>query len=84
VSAEGEGPSRFLGESDWDEQDLLTLDEAGERLRVEIAATQRSLEELRRSGASDPAVVSAVTARLEALRTCMESVAAGPSPKAQI
>lgn len=34
-----------LGESDWDEQDLLTIDEASERLQAEIAGLRAQLEQ---------------------------------------
>jgi len=34
-----------LGESDWDEQDLLTIDEASERLQAEIAGLRVKLEQ---------------------------------------
>ena len=34
---------RILGESDWEDEDLLTHEEAGERLREEIQAEQAFL-----------------------------------------
>lgn len=51
--------------SDWTELDLLTRDEAGERLREEIAEVEARLAQL---GHSDQAERSLMEARLRALR----------------
>jgi hypothetical protein len=42
--------SSSLGESDWEDEDLLTLDEAGRRLRVELAGELAALDGLDGSG----------------------------------
>ena len=53
--------------TDEDDHDLLTFGEAGERLRLEIAAAQRVVDELSATGT--PAALDAAAARLEALRS---------------
>ncbi|ETD33305.1 hypothetical protein [Williamsia sp. D3] len=68
-----------LGESDWDDQDLLTIDEASERLVGEISTLRESLQ-------SQPAGVEhdKLTARLRAMESVLESLKQGPSPLASI
>jgi hypothetical protein len=61
---------------DEDDHDLLTFGEAGERLRVEIAAAAASAAELVRSGARDE--LEKVRARLAALRKAAKRNTAQP------
>lgn len=58
--------------SDWEEQDLLTLDEAGERLAAEVKATQAALEQARASDDHDTA--RREQARLDALVAALDRV----------
>jgi hypothetical protein len=62
-----------LPQSDWTDQDLLTKDEAHERLIEEIGRTQARLAEVR-AGAGDPAHLDAEIALLERRLNAMESV----------
>jgi len=61
---------------DEDDHDLLTFSEAGERLRVEIAAAQAAAESLANRGAS--AELEKARARLAALRAAAQRNAAQP------
>ena len=61
---------------DEDDHDLLTFGEAGERLRVEIAAAEVGVESLATSGAS--AELEKARARLAALRAAAQRNAAQP------
>jgi hypothetical protein len=60
-------------QSDWTDQDLLTKDEAHERLIEEIGRTQARLAELQ-AGGGDPAHVDAELRLLERRLNAMESV----------
>ncbi|KSZ56089.1 hypothetical protein Z045_25185 [Rhodococcus pyridinivorans KG-16] len=71
--------TEVLGESDWDDQDLLTIDEASERLVVEIAALRDSLQQ-----EPDGAEHDKSTARLRLMERVLESLEKGPSPLASI
>ncbi|MCW2495128.1 hypothetical protein [Jatrophihabitans sp.] len=64
-----------LGESDWEEEDLLTLDEAGVRLREELA---NELASLATAGADDstPRVLRA-RARIAAIRSRLSYIDEG-------
>jgi len=62
-----------LPQSDWTDQDLLTKDEAHERLVVEIGRTKARLAEVRAS-AGDPAHIDAEVTMLERRLNAMESV----------
>jgi hypothetical protein len=62
-----------LPQSDWTDQDLLTKDEAHERLVEEIGRTQARIDELQRGG-SDPALVDAELTLLARRLNAMESV----------
>jgi len=62
--------------TDEHDHDLLTFGEAGERLRVEIAATTNRVAELQRSGDGDE--LTKVAARLAALRAAAKRNAANP------
>jgi hypothetical protein len=48
-----------LGASDWTDQDLLTRDEAGQRLRSEIADVRDRLAALRADNREDPPAAAA-------------------------
>jgi hypothetical protein len=57
---------RILGESDWEDEDLLTHDEAGERLREEVEVEQAFLESA--AAEQQPLAAARSRARLEAMR----------------
>jgi len=61
---------------DEDDHDLLTFGEAGERLRLEVAAASAQLEQLQIAGT--PADIEAARARLVALRAAAQRNAAQP------
>lgn len=44
-----------LGESDWEDQDLLTLDEASERLSKELVAAREAADAARDAGDEEAA-----------------------------
>ncbi|MBJ7336795.1 hypothetical protein [Mycolicibacterium sp.] len=69
----GVGRNEQLAQSDWTDQDLLTKDEARERLVEEIARTRSRLGELQ-AGAGDPAHADAEVALLTRRLNAMESV----------
>lgn len=58
--------------SDWEEQDLLTLDEAGQRLHDEVEATTTALDAARQGGDSSAAIP--LERRLEALTTALARI----------
>ena len=62
-----------LPQSDWTDQDLLTKDEARERLVQEIGRTRARLEEVRAS-TGDPAHIDAEVTLLARRLNAMESV----------
>ncbi len=62
-----------LPQSDWTDQDLLTKDEARERLVEEIGRVKARLEQLRASTA-DPARIDAEVTMLARRLNAMESV----------
>jgi hypothetical protein len=62
------GPVEQLPLSDWADQDLLTKDEAHERLLVEIDRTKARLVELT-AGSADDAEVTLLTRRLNAMES---------------
>jgi hypothetical protein len=66
-----------LGESDWDEQDLLTIDEASERLQAEIAGLRASLEQQ-----PDGVDREKIADRLHSMERVLQSLQQGPSPLA--
>lgn len=61
---------------DEDDHDLLTFGEAGERLRLEIAAASAHLDQLQTEGT--PTDIEAAHARLEALRAAAQRNSAQP------
>ncbi|WP_183407773.1 hypothetical protein [Nocardioides marmoriginsengisoli] len=81
------GPSEMLGDSDWDDEDLLTIAEASERLAQEVARSRtraRMLHDLLESGdvldgdrAGLVAQAEAETARADELAAAAERIRAG-------
>jgi hypothetical protein len=76
-----ETTGRSTGDSDRDkvdedDHDLLTFGEAGERLRLEIAAAERKVEALQQSGPDE--ALEKARARLEALRSAAARNSAQP------
>ena len=63
---------RSLGESDWEDEDLLTHDEAGARLREEIAIEEAALREA--GGGASAACVQRSRTRLAAMRSRLEKI----------
>jgi hypothetical protein len=61
---------------DEDDHDLLTFGEAGERLRLEIAAATSEVEDLHRSGSADE--LEKAQTRLQALRSAATRNSAQP------
>jgi hypothetical protein len=61
---------------DEDDHDLLTFGEAGERLRIEIAAAAREVQRLQQSGPVE--ALEQAQARLEALRSAAARNSAQP------
>jgi hypothetical protein len=61
---------------DEDDHDLLTFGEAGERLRIEIAAAAREVQRLTQSGPTEE--LEKAQARLEALRSAASRNSAQP------
>jgi hypothetical protein len=61
---------------DEDDHDLLTFGEAGERLRLEVAAAVREVTRLRQDGPAD--ALEKAEARLEALRSAAARNSAQP------
>jgi hypothetical protein len=62
--------------ADEDDHDLLTFGEAGERLRLEIAAAAQEVSRLRQAGPGDE--LDKAAARLEALRSAAARNSAQP------
>ncbi|WP_448624499.1 hypothetical protein [Geodermatophilus sp. URMC 64] len=62
---------RILGESDWEDEDLLTHDEAGERLREEVQAELAFLESP--AAEQQPLAAARSRARVEAMRERLAS-----------
>ncbi|MFC0449940.1 hypothetical protein CJ179_01525 [Rhodococcus sp. ACS1] len=73
----------MLGESDWDDQDLLTLDEAATRLDAEIAACRQRLDDLRNTSHPPADDIGRTQRRLDALLSCRDAVAHGPTALAK-
>jgi hypothetical protein len=61
---------RILGESDWEDEDLLTFEEAGERLQNEIAVEEAIIKKA--DAELDSATVQRAQARLDAMRRHLE------------
>jgi hypothetical protein len=70
---------RLLSESDWDDDDLLSIAEASNRIETEIAVLRASLAQ-QPDGSSPDKVIN----RLNALERVLESINQGPSPLAAV
>ncbi|WP_102143197.1 acyl-CoA synthetase [Mycobacterium hubeiense] len=73
---ETQRPSREREKLDEDDHDLLTFGEAGERLRLEIAAARDDVARLQDAG--ETADLEKARARLEALRAAADRNSAQP------
>lgn len=67
-----------LGESDWDDQDLLTIDEARGRLDEEIAALDVQI-----AASPDENAAARLVARRDAINAVRVTIAAGPTELAR-
>jgi len=76
MSTQNPPEAEARGKLDDDDHDLLTFGEAGERLRVEIAAAGEAVARLRDSG--DTAGLARALARLAALRAAADRNSAQP------
>jgi hypothetical protein len=70
------GESAGREKVDEDDHDLLTFGEAGERLRIEVAAAADEVERLQQSGCTDDLKKARI--RLEALRSAAARNSAQP------
>ena len=79
-------PDAMLGVSDWDDEDLLTLVEASQRLGAEINASRRRIRQAEEAlaeddspaiGAVDAAVLAAECLRLQQLVRAAERIQRG-------
>jgi len=59
---------RYLGENDWEDQDLLTIDEARYRLEAEARVTVERVQELRAEFGADDARTIREQRRLDLLQ----------------
>ncbi len=87
------GPSKSLGESDWDDEDLLTIAEASERLADEVRRSRERVRRLQDVLDADDSVdrddlvaqVEAESCRADELAAAAERIRAGranaPVPK---
>ena len=69
MSGDGVEPVEQLPLSDWTDQDLLTKDEARERLVEEISRTQARLSQLDAANSEDEAEITLLTRRLNAMES---------------
>ncbi|TPG36609.1 acyl-CoA synthetase [Mycolicibacterium hodleri] len=76
TSVDGPADNSPRDKVDEDDHDLLTFGEAGERLRLEIAAAAADVERLRQSGTADE--LARADARHEALRSAAARNSAQP------
>src|SRR5690242_6224202 len=72
----GDDPESGRDKVDEDDHDLLTFGEAGERLRIEVAAMRTQIAELQATGDTD--ALEKAEARLAALITAASRNAAQP------
>lgn len=75
MSGDGVEPVEQLPRSDWTDQDLLTKDEARERLIGEIGRTRERLAELENSNPDD-AEIALLTRRLNAMESIRDEYGA--------
>ena len=83
MTVPGASVPRDAGESDWDDQDLLTLEEAGHRLQEEIHLAEERLAQARREPGATPAALDALQRRLDALVSAQQRNDGGASPLAR-
>ncbi|OBI44806.1 hypothetical protein [Mycobacterium sp. E796] len=69
MTADGVEPVEQLPLSDWTDQDLLTKDEARERLVEEIGRTRVRLGQLDAANSDDKAEITLLTRRLNAMES---------------
>ena len=79
----GTGEHRDAGESDWEDQDLLTLEEAGHRLEEEIHLATERLAAARADPASSASSIDLLSVRLRALQDAQRRNEGGASPLAR-
>ncbi len=82
-----QGPSKMLGDSDWDDEDLLTISEASERLADEVRRSRQRVrllqdmlddsDELNVEGGELRAEIEAETKRAHDLAAAAERIKAG-------
>jgi hypothetical protein len=75
MTGEGPEPVEQLPVSDWTDQDLLTKDEARDRLVEEIGRTRTHLAQLERDNADD-AEITLVARRLNAMESIRDEYGA--------
>ncbi|WP_433598224.1 hypothetical protein ACQPXH_20910 [Nocardia sp. CA-135953] len=86
-------PEQMLGESDWDDEDLLTISEASERLAMEVRLARERAQRASESLVADPdgpdsarlrAEVAAEQQRAEELKAAADRIlaahASAPGP----
>lgn len=73
-------PEEMHGESDWEDQDLLTIEDAQDRIRHELELCRVALDG---AGLGD-ADGTALRARAEVLKKCLDTLALGATPLAAI
>lgn len=74
-----QGPTRMLGESDWDDEDLLTIAEASDRLADEVRRSRtrvRMLTDLLESGDDLSVEQADLVAQIEAEKRRADELAA--------
>jgi hypothetical protein len=75
-SPDQQGDDAAREKVDEDDHDLLTFGEAGERLRIEVAAAAAEVDRLQKAGSVDE--LDKARARLEALRSAASRNSAQP------
>jgi hypothetical protein len=76
VTDDGVEPVEQLPLSDWTDQDLLTKDEARERLIDEIGSTRARLDQLDADNRADDAEIALLTRRLNAMESIRDEYGA--------
>ncbi|OBI17572.1 hypothetical protein [Mycobacterium sp. E2497] len=76
MTTDGVEPVEQLPLSDWTDQDLLTKDEARERLVKEIGRTQARLGQLDAANSDDESEITLLTRRLNAMESIRDEYSA--------
>jgi hypothetical protein len=76
VTGDGVEPVEQLPLSDWTDQDLLTKDEARERLIDEIGSTRARLDQLDANNRANDAEIALLTRRLNAMESIRDEYGA--------